>query len=260
MRLILASALAALTAGGAAAYDAPKVALKDPFGSVLWEFHQVELLGNPDRIAFDDRVKVSAPPNAEDPFHVPVMVDATEIPDVDMIVMSADFGPIPKILVYRPGAALAKLAFRFKIDQSTPVRAAVRTTDGAWHVGGAEIDAAGGGCTAPAAAYASDDWEERLGEVHGRIWPESGRVRMIVDHPMDTGLADGIPAFYIEELTVSAPSGAAPAHLELHEPVEENPAFTLFFAPGALGREATLTGRDNNGNLVRATLRAALTE
>lgn len=260
MRLIPTAALAALLAAPAAAFDAPKVHLEDPFDSVVWEDHQVELLGNPDRIAFDDRVKVTAPPSADDPFHVPVLVDATAIPNVELIMVSADFGPIPKILVFRPGAAEAKLAFRFKIDQATPVRAAVRTTDGAWFVGGAEIDAAGGGCTAPAAAYASDDWEERLGHVHGRIWPESGRLRMIVNHPMDTGLADGIPAFFLEELTVSAPSGEALARLELFEPVEEDPAFTLFFPPGAIGREAALTGRDNNGNRVRATLRAALTE
>ncbi len=254
--LLLAGGLAA----PAIALDTPRVKLDDPFRSGMWDYQQTEILGDPAVIAFDDRVKVLAPSSAEDSAHVPVLVDATAIPDVDRIVVSVDYGPIPRVLTFHPGEAEAKIAFRFKIDQATPIRAAVRTKDGAWHVGGVEIDAGGGGCTAPAAAYAADDWEERLGEVRGRIWPETGRMRMIIDHPMDTGLADGIPVFIIEELNISSPDGEALARLELHEPVEEDPTFTLWFPPEELDGVAILDARDNNGNEIRATLRAALTE
>ena len=88
------------------------------------------------------------------------------------------------------------------IDQATAIRASVRTADGVWHVGSTYIDAAGGGCTAPAAAYANSDWYDKLGEIHGQVWPASGRARMVVDHPMDTGLAGDIPVFIIEDLHV----------------------------------------------------------
>lgn len=249
-----------LSTGAAGAVGVPKTQLVDPMSTGMWDYHQMEILGDPVDIRFDERVVVSAPASAEDSFNVPVLVDATAIPDVRRIVLLVDYGPIPKILTYWPGNAEAKLAFRFKIDQATPVRAAVETAGGAWHVGFTEIDAAGGGCTAPAVGYAADDWEEHLGEVYGQLWPDTGRLRMIVDHPMDTGLADGIPVFIIEDLQVDAMDGTQLARLELYEPVNEDPAFTLYFPDNQLDGEVRVHGRDNNGNEIDAVLKAVLTQ
>lgn len=249
---LLGVALSGLCAPARAAD--PKVALEDPFGSPILADRQIELLGDPARIRFDPRVIVRAPAAAEDSFNVPVLVDATAIPDVEEIMVFVDFGPIPKILSYFPGRALPWLSLRFKIDQASPVRAAVRTASGEWLLGGVLIDAAGGGCTAPATAYGADDWEAHVGEVHGRLWRGSGRLRVIVDHPMDTGLADGIPVYILETLRFSDPSGAPLARLELHEPVNEDPAFTLRFAPGTLPGAVEVAGRDNNGLRIRAVL------
>lgn len=251
--------LMALLAMPAEALDQPQTLLSDPFDSGMWNYQQVRLLGDPAAIRFDKRVIVRAPASAEDALEVPVLVDATAIPDVERIVVSVDYGPIPKILTFYPGEAEAKLSFRFKIDQATPIRASVRTHDGAWHVGGTRIDAAGGGCTQPALAYANADWEEHLGEVRGRMWPGAGRVRVIVDHPMDTGLADGIPVFIVEHLTVSGPEGEM-SRVELYEPVDEDPAFTFYFAPGQITHDLKLEGRDNNGNEIEATVPYPLTQ
>ncbi len=239
---------------GSHLYSDLKTPLADPFETGMWDSQQMRLLGNPEVIKFDKRVKVFAPHSAEDAFEVPVQIDATAIEDVDMIVVSVDYGPIPKILTFYPKKAEPKFSFRFKIDQSTPVRASVRTKDGAWHVGGVEIGAMGGGCTAPALAYASDDWEERLGEVRGRMWAGSGRVRVIVDHPMDTGLADGIPIFIVEDLELKGADEQVMARLELHEPVDEDPAFTFHFPPDTLTDAIRVVGRDNNGNEIDATI------
>ncbi len=228
--------------------------LIDPYDTGMWDYHQVELLGNPEHIQFDDRVILRAPASAEDAFNVPLMVDATAIENVEEIVVSVDYGPIPHILTFYPGAAEPKLELRFKIDQATAIRASVRTTDGHWHVGSTKIDAAGGGCAAPAQAYASDDWEEHLGEINGRLWAASGRARLIVDHPMDTGLADGIPVFIIKDLHFLNDAGTELAHIELKEPVNEDPAFTLFFDPDRMPALLHVEGRDNNGNEIAGTL------
>ena len=91
------------------------------------------------------------------------------------------------------------------------------------------------------------------------MWPESGRVRMIVDHPMDTGLADGIPVFIVEHLDFSAPDGERLARIELHEPVNEDPAFTLYFEPERLPPALHISGRDNNGNEIDGTIAASET-
>ena len=257
MRILTALAL---LAGPAFALDEPQTPLSDPFKSGMWSYHQMELLGDPADIRFDDRVVVQAPDFAEDPFHVPVLVDASQIPDVKRIMLSVDYGPVPRILNYYPEGAEAKIAFRFKIDQSTPVRAAVETHSGSWHIGGVEIDAAGGGCTAPAAAYADSSWEDHLGEVVGRIWPDRGRLRMVVSHPMDTGLADGIPIFIIEELAMSSPDGDALGRIEMFEPVNEDPAVTLYFDDETLGDHVLVAGRDNNGNEIEAVLQSYATQ
>jgi sulfur-oxidizing protein SoxY len=258
-RLALLIACAPLAAAAAAplaavAAETPRVALDDPFRTGMLAHHQIGLLGDPARIAFDPRVKVVAPQSAEDSLHVPVTVDATAVPDVKRIVMFVDYGPIPQILEYRPTGAEARLSFRFKIDQASPIRAAVETADGSWLLGGAPIDAAGGGCTAPAAAYALADWSETLGEVRARVWPEAGRVGLRIDHPMDTGLADGIPVFIIERLALAGADGAALAEIVLHEPVEEDPTFTLHVDPAHLVGPLRLTGRDNNGNEIDAEI------
>lgn len=247
---------AALALPLAAQAEDVRVPLTDPLKSGNWAYHQKVLLGDPADIRFDDRVRVTGPASAEDPFNVPLLVDASAIENVEKIVISADYAPIPHILTYYPGQAQPRLALRFKIDQATAIRAAVQTKGGAWHVGSTYIDAAGGGCTAPAHAYASDDWEERLGEVHGQLFAASGRARMIVDHPMDTGLADGIPVFIIRKLQFSSPGGAELARIELHEPVNEDPAFTLYFDPAVLPRALYVAGRDNNGNEIEAVLTA----
>lgn len=261
MKTLLAfAAFAALIASPALALDDPQTPLDDPMASGMWSYHQKEILGDPADIRFDDRVVLTAPAAAEDSTNVPVLVDATAIPNVKRIVLLVDYGPIPKILTYWPEEAEPKLSFRFKIDQATPVRAAVETRDGSWHVGSTRIDAAGGGCTAPAAAYASADWEEHLGKVNGQVWPEAGRVRMVVDHPMDTGLVDGIPIFIIEHLNVDTMDGERLARIDLFEPVNEDPAFTLYFEKGRLDESVRLSGRDNNGNEIDAVLRSVPTQ
>lgn len=236
-----------------------KVPLDDPMKSGMWSYHQKELLGDPDAIVFDERVKLTAPASAEDAVNVPLLVDATALENVEEIVVSADYGPIPHILTFRPGEAQPKLSLRFKIDQATAIRASVRTSDGTWHVGSTYIDAAGGGCTAPASAYALNDWEEKLGEIHGQVWQTAGRARFIVDHPMDTGLAGDIPMFIIQKLTVSDGENVELAQLELHEPVNEDPAFTLYFEPERLPPALRISGRDNNGNEIDGTIAASET-
>ncbi|MGF1474092.1 MAG: quinoprotein dehydrogenase-associated SoxYZ-like carrier [Geminicoccaceae bacterium] len=244
----------AMVAGPALGLDRPQTPLDDPYRSGMLDYMQVELLGDPEAITFDDRVVVMAPATAEDSFHVPVTVDATAIPNVEQITLFVDYGPIPHILDFYPEAVDARLSFRFKIDQATPVRAAVKTTDGQWYLGSTRIDAAGGGCTAPAAAYASDDWEEHLGEVRGRMWADTGRVRVIVDHPMDTGLADGIPVFIGEELALEDEAGTRLARVDLSEPVNEDPAFTFHLAENHPAGPLRISGRDNNGNEIDATI------
>lgn len=201
-------------------------------------------------VHFDPRVHVIAPAIAEDAMNVPVAIVVNSLDRITAIVAFADLNPIQEILRFYPHEVTPYLAFRFKVEQSTPIRAAVKTADGVWHVGGQWLKASGGGCTAPSAARQGSGWEETLGQVKARRWsrPEGARLRFRVMHPMDTGLAAGIPAFYVRTLALQRGDEVL-ATLETFEPVSANPVFTLDLADSDL-RPIRLTGADNNGNRI----------
>jgi sulfur-oxidizing protein SoxY len=71
---------------------------------------------------------------------------------------------------------------------------------------------------------------------------------------MDTGLAPGIPAFYLENLAVHDGQGRELGRIDTFEPVSENPVFTLEVSPSPASRTLRLTGRDNNGTPVLADI------
>jgi len=227
----------------------------DPFKSFQWPDLRREFLPPGARVVFDERVQVRVPAFAEDPMNVPVTVSAAGLDEVEQITVIVDRNPIRKVLEYFPVQALASLSFRFKLEQASPVRAAVRTRDGTWHVGGALVDSAGGGCTVAGSTRADGSWTTTLGRVSGRLFPASGaapqasRLRVLVMHPMDTGLANGIPAFYVNKFSLRDEQGRELLRMNTFEPVSENPVFSFDFAVKPAGA-LRLVGTDNNGNRI----------
>lgn len=253
--LIASAALAFAVPALAVAPDATRPLTGDPLDSPRWGDMQREFFRDA-QIVFDERVKVSAPVTAEDALNVPVAVDATALGRVEEVLVFADFNPIVKALSFEPGDARASLGFRLKLQQSTPVRAAARTVDGLWHVGGTWVNTTGGGCTLPSTGTGSPEWQQRLNEVSARRWPRvdgGTRLRLQIIHPMDTGLAAGVPVFHIDELGISTTDGTRLMLIHPAEPVAENPLFTIDIPPGVVGGGVLrISGRDNNGNLIRA--------
>lgn len=222
----------------------------DPFGSVMWET-MVKTYFTGGDVVFDQRVVVSAPASAENQMAVPITVDATGLENVKQIVAVADLNPIQHVLTVRPEQALSFIGFRLKLQQSSPIHVGVQTEDGTWHMGGALIDAAGGGCTAPAAAHGTSNWMDTLGLTRALVRRDSkGDARMTVRmrHPMDTGLAAGIPVFYMSKMVVKDAAGGIVAELDLFEPVSENPTITLKPSVGHAASELKVSTRDTEGN------------
>lgn len=232
--------------------------VKDPLNSPVWPSVQSKYFAD-GPVVFDERVKVSVPSIVENQAQVPVTADARGLQGVKRLVVIADLNPIQQVLTLTPRKAAAYVAFRMKVEQGTPVRAAALTEDGVWHVGGMYLSAAGGGCTAPALARGEASWSVTLGESHGRVWRNAdgtARMRMRIRHPMDTGLDRKNPAYFIERVDMRAGGGDPLATLEMFEPVSEDPTITLMplLAPGDASVE--LDGRDNNGGIYRSTLPA----
>ena len=209
------------------------------------------------QVTFDPRVRIEVPANAEDAMNVPVAVDARALAgeQIDRIVVVADYNPILKVLEFEPMAVAPYLAFRMKVQQTTPIRAGVRLRDGRWLVGSAVVASQGGGCTAPSTGSGVAGWERTLNTGSARQFESAAgnRLRFSVLHPMDTGLANGIPAFFIDELSIRDSGGRIIARILPDEPVSENPVFTLEL--GGVERVTQIDGRDNNGNKVLGSLR-----
>ncbi|MGE4407737.1 quinoprotein dehydrogenase-associated SoxYZ-like carrier, partial [Pseudomonas sp.] len=225
-----------------------QAAESDPLQSVMWEYHHKGLLGG-DPYVFDERVRVQVPPFAEDARQVPVHIDARALGDeVVRIEAWADLNPIPRVFSFVPGAQVLPLvAIRIRVEQATPIRAAVLTRDGLWHVGSAKVDAAGGGCTAPSVVRAQPGWEDRLGMIVGKRFGrgDGSRLRLQVSHPMDNGLVGGIPEFFLNQAQLRDAAGNVLATLELYPAVSENPTLSLEVKDR---QGARLWLRDNNGN------------
>jgi sulfur-oxidizing protein SoxY len=213
---------------------------------------------NDAEVVLDPRIKVIVPAIVENQAQVPVTADARGIEDAERMIVFADLNPIQHVLTLTPSRAAPYVSFRMKVEQGTPVRAAVLTRDGVWHVGGVFLEAAGGGCTAPAMARQDADWTVTLGHAQGRLWRQPDgltRARFRVRHPMDTGLAkDNTPAYFIERLELRGAAGEPLATLEMFEPMSEDPTLTLMLHLPPTDASLEIEGRDNNGGIYRSSL------
>ncbi len=245
--------IAALFISPAAAAELPD----DPLKSTVWKDLAPKFFGTAP-VVFDDRVKISTPTITENQAQVPVTADARTLPGVTKMIVFADLNPIQHVLTLTPGKAAPFVSFRMKIEQATPIRAAAQTEDGTWHVGGIYLDAAGGGCSAPAEARKDADWSDTVGQAQGKLWREAdgmARARFRLRHPMDTGLAkDNTPAYFIERVDLKSEAGATLATLEMFEPIAEDPTLTLIFHLPQGEPEVNVDGRDNNGGLFHSKL------
>jgi sulfur-oxidizing protein SoxY len=232
------------------AVAAPHPVPADPLESVMWDTLAKKFFSS-GPIVFDARVRVLLPEAAEDQFFVPVTIDASGLQDVQEIVVLTDLNPIAHVLTYRPERAEPFIGLRVKVEQTTPVRAGVRTADGTWHIGGAIVEAAGGGCTAPALAHGQDDWARTLGDTRvrvNRVDSDAARVTVRMRHPMDTGLAFGYSAFFMNRIEIRDADRQVLSSLDLYEPVSENPTLTIMPRVGAAAQAITVDARDSDGN------------
>lgn len=242
--------------------DLAKLSEGDKYESLAWPQLKKEFLKGK-KVIFDDRIKVTGPEFAEDAMNVPVKFDASQLEKVgggiDQIIVLVDRNPIKKVLAFEPNKVKAILSFRFKLEQSSPVRVAVLTKDNVWHVGQTWVEATGGGCTVNGASRNDGSWSRTLNQVSTRYFiaknGDNIRLRTRVMHPMDTGLVAGVPAFHLEDLVLVDSQNNTWMRLQTFEPVSENPLFSFDLPSNAPVERLRLVGRDNNGNKLNTQVR-----
>jgi sulfur-oxidizing protein SoxY len=246
----------ALISASAAGKDAAADAFEgDPLRSFLWPDLKREFLGADAVVRFDDTLRVVGPGNAEDPMNVPITLNFKDRGEIDRVMIVVDRNPIRRVLELWPLSPLAALSFRFKLEQSSPVRALAHSRDGVWHVASAWVESTGGGCTVPGATRVDGSWPTTLGLVSAKMFTampgadSAARLRLRVMHPMDTGLVGGIPAFFVSRLALRDGTGLDLLRLQTYEPVSENPVFSFDFDVAPAG-PLRIVGADNNGNRI----------
>lgn len=257
-RRSLIAALCAGAAGAAWAQGRPEPG--DPYQSLPFVDMRKAYLGT-QPLDFDTRVQVQGPAFAEDPMSVPISVRVDPaLGTIEKLVVLVDRNPIRRVLEYWPVQTLPALSLRFKLEQASPVRAAVLTKAGRWVVGSTFVDSSGGGCTVPGTTRKDGSWTQTLGDVSGRLFSRApgnsgaSRLRLQVMHPMDTGLVAGVPAFYLNRLSLRDAQGRELAHMQAYEPVSENPVFSFDFVQPPEGG-VRVVGTDNNGNRIASELK-----
>jgi len=96
---------------------------KDPVPSVMWAFYHKQMLGEAPFV-FDERVKVLAPPFAEDARQVPLEIDARAFKgEVVRILAWAELNPLPKIVDFQPlSGVLPWLSISIPYQTAPPLR------------------------------------------------------------------------------------------------------------------------------------------
>ncbi|MES1940898.1 hypothetical protein T5B8_11681 [Salinisphaera sp. T5B8] len=178
-----------------AAADDPR----DPLDSSRWRYMRAAHFRDAP-VVFDERVQVWVPGAADNSGTTPVQIRAPGLDDVVQIRVIADANADSRVLDYFPVGAQAAIGFSLVVEQATPLRAAMRTGDGVWHIGGRWVDAEGGGC-APASVIPTVDLTAGTQPViAAHRWARhenSQRLKFRIRLP-----ASGTPARSTEQMTV----------------------------------------------------------
>lgn len=203
----------------------------DPYHSELWPDLKEAYLGDGE-VIFDRSMRVILPKRVEEAHNVPVAIKLSgDRSLIEEIVVIAEHNPIQEVLRLRPHRAVESLALNIRLEKTTPVRAAVRKTDGIWYVATTSaVLMSGGGCTSPNDGATASN----IGQIALKKFERVGgasRLRIKINHPMDTGFAeheDGspIPAYYIDSVMISDDTGPV-AEMQTSAALASDPTITL---------------------------------
>lgn len=200
----------------------------------------------------DRLVFVVAPKIGEDAAAVPVKLNfSPELGQVKEILVIAENNPFPLIARIEPNIQFISFSLRIRMEKSGPIRAAVRTEDGIWHVAQRVVKVTGGGCSVAGAAGSQRG--RRHGQVNATAFVrmEGSKLRFQLVHPMSTGLAkdkagNQIPPDYIREIDVRA--GEHRLFRMDISPISTNPTFTVKMdVDPAILTDLVISAVDTNG-------------
>ena len=189
------------------------------------------------KVVFDENVKVIMQDFVEEPHEVSLVV---KIPDylrsIQEFVLLIENNPIQEAARIYPHRPIEAVGMNVRLEDDSPVRAALKDESGTWHVGSKMVFVRNpGGCSLPSCDPEIQKCETgEIGKIlisqfnrEGGAW----RVKTKITHPMDTGFvtnANGevVPSYYIDRIDFSDENGSI-AEIETYAALSTNPIIML---------------------------------
>ena len=215
-------------------FDAVRCAAADvqspPVGA--WEYLQKAFYGETEiRVVDTDLMSLEVPASTPDPAATPLTLrfGAATLGRIKQIRVIIDNNPSPLVATFdiAPGAHLAQLGLRVRIDRFTSVRAIAALTDGTLEMRSSWVNASGG-CSAPPSVSAAG----HLGEIRFRPGADAKSIQIGVRHPNSSGFqidprsGDPIPPHYVAHIRFAA-GGKPVMEADTGISLSENPTLNL---------------------------------
>ena len=188
-------------------------------------------------VVFDDDIKVIMQDFVEEPHEVSLVVKIPEnLQRMQEFVLLIENNPIQKAYHMYPHRLIEAVGMNIRLEDDSPVRAALKDETGKWHVGSKMVFVKNpGGCSLPSCDPEIQKCETgEIGKIlisqfnrEGGAW----RVKTKITHPMDTGFvtnANGevVPSYYIDRIEFSDENGSI-AEIETYAALSTNPIIML---------------------------------
>src|SRR5579863_8807580 len=200
--------------------------------SGAWEYLQQQFYPGRSIGLLDEKyMSFEAPANTPDPAATPLTLHFGEaaVGHIRQVRVIIDNNPSPVAATFdlAPGARVAEIGLRVRVDRFTSVRAIAETTDGTLEMRSTWVNASGG-CSAPPSATTAGT----LGDIRFRPSPDARSMLISIRHPNNSGFqidprsGEPIPSHYVSHLRFST-DGRTLLEADTGISLSENPTLRL---------------------------------
>jgi len=213
-----------------------------------------------DRTPLNEGLQLNLPALSDDGASVPVTLIADlSVPEdvrLSSLHLFASDNPSPEVAdFYLPAnSGMAEISTRIRLNGSQTLYAAAQTSDGRIWVAGKDIRITVSGCLVGAQETSSFFTRPRIGLPRNMQRGQAAEFRILVDHPMETGLRENegqkVPAHYVNQIDIQL-NDQEVLQARLHRSISANPYLRFLMVPEA--GNLRVTWQDNQGHSLTET-------
>ena len=167
---------------------------------------------------FVEDVKVIMQDHVEEPHEVPLIVKLPKrLHNFTKFILIIENNPIQQVMELSAFKQIEALGMNVRLEDDSPVRAAVLGKNGIWNIGSKMVFVASpGGCSSPSCDPTVEVCKQgEIGKIAVKQYGREGlaeRIKLKITHPMETGFVvnvDGeiIPEYYVNKIYVDDING-----------------------------------------------------